>query len=559
MIPFRKLLSVLALVLLPALTARAAGEVRARIAAAISATGTNQLSKIAEFADDSSEEARTLLGAWRSGSIFVQDDGQKKTFFTLGETADSDGNYPAFRLEDGKPLKDEAGAQLRFSATDAIPVDANAKLRKAIKDVLDLLALAGSDSAARGSAAMKLGMEQKPQNIPLLQARLAKEKDSRVRRQLDEAIAIIGLASSDLPVQSQSATDLARLNSISALDLLKKMAGATPHVWAGRMSPSKLAPEVAAARAVRSIEQYVFWVDFYGTIFRGLSLGSVLLVAALGLAITFGLMGVINMAHGELMVVGGYAAYVTQNLAVQAFGSGAYQWYFIAALPVAFLSAAFTGLVLERCIVQFLYKRPLESLLATWGVSLVLQQTFRLVFGSNNVQVNSPDWLLGSFEVRDVLLGYNRIFVIGFAAAIVIGVHLLLTRTSLGLLIRAVMQNRNMAACMGVRTEWVNMMTFALGSGLAGLAGAFLSQLGNVGPNLGQSYIVDCFMTVVTGGVGNLAGTVWSALGIGTVDQTLQPFLGPVMGKITVLGAIILFLQWKPAGLFAARSRSLEG
>ena len=189
----------------------------------------------------------------------------------------------------------------------------------------------------------------------------------------------------------------------------------------------------------------------------------------------------------------------------------------------------------------------------------VLQQLFRLMFGANNVQVYSPSWLSGNFTVSDVLLGWNRLFVIGFAIAIVLLVWLLLTRTPLGLLIRAVMQNRDMAACMGVRTERVNMLTFGLGSGLAGLAGAFLSQLGNVGPGLGQSYIVDCFMTVVVGGVGNLVGTIYSALGIGVVDQALQPFLGPVMGKITVLAAIILFLQWKPGGLFPTRSRSLEG
>ena len=241
------------------------------------------------------------------------------------------------------------------------------------------------------------------------------------------------------------------------------------------------------------------------------------------------------------------------------FGGALYESYFLFAIPISFLVAAGVGIALERGVIRFLYSRPLESLLATWGVSLVLQQLFRLIFGANNVQVYSPSWLSGNFTVSDVLLGWNRLFVIGFAIAIVLLVWLLLTRTPLGLLIRAVMQNRDMAACMGVRTERVNMLTFGLGSGLAGLAGAFLSQLGNVGPGLGQSYIVDCFMTVVVGGVGNLVGTIYSALGIGVVDQALQPFLGPVMGKITVLAAIILFLQWKPGGLFPTRSRSLEG
>jgi len=307
----------------------------------------------------------------------------------------------------------------------------------------------------------------------------------------------------------------------------------------------------------------------------------VLLVVALGLAITFGLMGVINMAHGEMIAIGAYTCYVVQNVFGDGFVTnvalpfninipihipgihatgGLYESYFLFAIPLAFVMAAIAGIILERCIIQFLYSRPLESLLATWGVSLFMQQCFRLVFGANNVQVNSPRWLLGSFYLSDVGLGYNRVFVIAFAVLIVVGVWLLLTKTPLGLLIRAVMQNRAMASCMGVRTSRVNMMTFALGSGLAGLAGAFLSQIGNVGPSLGQSYIVDSFMTVVVGGVGNIVGCIYSALGIGTADQVLQQVFGsPVVGKITVLICIILFLQWKPGGLFPTRSRSLEG
>jgi urea transport system permease protein len=221
--------------------------------------------------------------------------------------------------------------------------------------------------------------------------------------------------------------------------------------------------------------------------------------------------------------------------------------------------AALAGLLIERTVIRHLYRRPLESLLATWGISLIMQQCFRMVFGANNVQVNSPSWMQGHFAIHDVLFGYNRVFVIGFAIVIVIGTWLLLTKTPLGLLIRAVMQNRSMASCIGVRTDRVNMMTFAFGSGLAGLAGAFLSQIGNVGPSLGQSYIVDSFMTVVVGGVGSIVGTVCSAIGIGTSDQVLQQVTGsPVTGKIVVLISIILFLQWKPGGLFAIRSRNLD-
>jgi urea transport system permease protein len=259
----------------------------------------------------------------------------------------------------------------------------------------------------------------------------------------------------------------------------------------------------------------------------------------------------------------------------------AYQWYFVAAVPLSFITAAAAGIVLERGVIQFLYRRPLESLLATWGVSLVMQQLLKLMFGSNNVQVSSPVYLSGNWIVGDVLLGWNRVFVIGFGIVIVFGMWLVLTKTPLGLLIRAVMQNRGMAACMGVRTTRVNMLTFGLGSGLAGLAGAFLSQIGNVGPTLGQNYIIDSFMVVVTGGVGSIVGTVLSSFTIGGVDQVLQQYLpvwapglgwvpgigsflqnlaqdAAVFGKIMVLGAIILFLQWKPSGLFATRSRTLD-
>jgi urea transport system permease protein len=320
-------------------------------------------------------------------------------------------------------------------------------------------------------------------------------------------------------------------------------------------------------------------------------------VGALGLAITFGLMRVINMAHGEMIAVGAYTTYLVQNifgagLTIPCFGLSlpipglnltgtAYQCYFLAAIPLSFLAAALVGIGLERSIIQFLYRRPLESLLATWGVSLVLQQTFRLMFGANNVQVSSPVYLSGNWTVNDVLLGWNRVFVIGFAILIVFGMWLVLTKTSLGLLIRASMQNRGMAACMGVRTGRVNMLTFGLGSGLAGLAGAFLSQIGNVGPSLGQNYIIDSFMVVVVGGVGSIGGTVISAFSIGGADQVLQQYLpdwapglgwvpgigsflqnlaqdAAVFGKILVLGAIILFLQWRPAGLFVTRSRTLD-
>jgi urea transport system permease protein len=423
---------------------------------------------------------------------------------------------------------------------------------------------------------LKLGNSQKPRYIPILQARLAKETNAAVRRTMDEAIALLQLADADPKVEMTAVQHLAELKSIGSVDNIKKL-----------MNKPGCPPNVVKAcqQATHVIENHISFVNFIGTIFHGLSLGSILLVVALGLAITFGLMGIINMAHGEMIAVGAYTCYVVQNIFGSGFGFSItlpisfggknaqfglhipglnatglwYESYFLFAIPLSFFMAALAGLTIERTVIRFLYRRPLESLLATWGISLVMQQLFRMVFGANNVQVNSPSWLLGHFSLNDVTFDYNRIFVIAFAIVIVIGTWLLLTKTPLGLLIRAVMQNRAMASSLGVRTARVNMLTFAFGSGLAGLAGAFLSQIGNVGPSLGQTYIVDSFMTVVLGGVGSIVGTVCSAFGIGTADEVLQQTTGsPVTGKIVVLVVIILFLQWKPGGLFASRSRSLD-
>ena len=516
--------------------------------AIVSTNVKEQVELIGKLADTESEIVPTVLNAWRDGKVFIHEtpEGQKIPFFR------TDGK--SIRVDDGTPIE----------ASETTAVDTTSKLRRAMKNTLDVLTIAGPDPQGRRAAITKLGMTQNAAYLPIFEARLGLEKDPLVSTSLREAIAITQLSGTDSAAKVAAIEYLAKGHVIRSLDFIKKLS-ADPDAQVA----------AAANKGIASIEGYLRWVEVWGTLFRGLSLGSILLIAALGLAITFGLMGVINMAHGELIVVGAYTTYLVQNI----FGAGAflpffglnlnipgfqfggafYESYFLFAIPLSFLVTALAGIALERGIIRFLYSRPLESLLATWGVSLVLQQIFRLTFGANNVQVYSPSWLSGNFTVSDVLLGWNRLFVIGFATAIVLLVWLLLTRTPLGLLIRAVMQNRDMAAAMGVRTERVNLLTFGLGSGLAGLAGAFLSQLGNVGPGLGQSYIVDCFMTVVVGGVGNLVGTIYSALGIGVVDQALQPFLGPVMGKITVLAAIILFLQWKPGGLFPTRSRSLEG
>jgi urea transport system permease protein len=540
---------------------------RVLLCKAIVSEEDDQIKLVAQLADHNSDLVRRVLAAWPNDGVYLIDDGKgNKVPVMLEDAQDADGKQKAVRIDTGDYLKDASGNPQSFFANDLDSVDCDLRLKKAIKNSVDLMALVDPDPEARRSAVMKLGMIQNPAYLDALQKRTSIETDPKVKAALVDAIAIIQLKDPNPAVQIPAIQLLGVHTLIASRDVLADVVA----------NKASTPDEVTAAQhSLSLISSHIGRVNFFGTLFRGLSLGSILLVVALGLAITFGLMGVINMAHGELIAVGAYTCYVMENvfhsgLWLSPFGLSfhipglnlggwQFQTYFIFAIPAAFIMAALVGILLEVSVIRFLYRRPLESLLATWGVSLILQQTFHLVFGAANVQVDSPSWLSGNFTVSDVILGYNRLFVIGFAIVIVFCTWLLLTKTPLGLLIRAVMQNRNMAACMGVRTERVNMLTFAFGSGLAGLAGAFLSQIGNVGPNLGQNYIVDAFMTVVVGGVGNLFGTVYSALGIGTIDEILQQVFGsPVVGKITVLVLIILFLQWRPSGLFATKGRGLE-
>lgn len=293
-------------------------------------------------------------------------------------------------------------------------------------------------------------------------------------------------------------------------------------------------------------------------LFTGVSLGSILLLAALGLAITYGLMGVINMAHGELMMIGAYATFVIQNLFRHHLPQF-FDWYILLAVPASFLAAAAVGAVLERGVFRFLYGRPLETLLASWGISLILMQAVRSVFGAQNVQVENPNWMSGGFKVlSNLTLPYNRLAIIAFAGLVLLGITLLIAKTRLGLFVRSVTQNRPMASCVGVNTAKVDTMAFSLGAGIAGLAGCALSQIGNVGPDLGQNYIVDSFMVVVTGGVGQLAGTVYAAMGLGMVNKLLEGWSGAVLAKIMVLVIVVIFIQKRPQGLFAMKGRSAE-
>lgn len=559
----------LCLALLPAaLSAQEAARKSAReIIAEASTTldADQQKALVGTLADADPEEVVLWLKKWKEGEIYLFQDAEGVDLAViLEEEADADDKFALSALATGKPVTGPDGAGIKATKDELYMADTDSGLRKVMKGVTDRIALASTDTKKRLQAVQDTGLEQDPAKLVLLEQRLAVEKDSRIKNALAEAMAMIRLRAEDAVVRQAAVTELGDMGSIAAQGAIKTVRGEAEK--AGQVSLV-----AACDEAQRDISAHLSRVNTAGTVFRGLSTGSVLLIAAMGLAITFGLMGVINMAHGELIVVGAYTTYLVQNF----FGSGierfgmkipgmnlsgtSWDMYFLVAIPASFLTAAGVGLLLERGVIRFLYKRPLESLLATWGVSMVIQQLFRLIFGANNVQVSSPAFLSGTWTVNDVDFGWNRVFVIGFAVLIVFLTWATLNKTSLGLLIRAVMQNRGMAACMGVRTERVNMMTFAFGSGLAGLAGAFLSQLGSVGPGLGQNYIVDSFMTVVVGGVGNIMGTVISALGIGMADQSLQQILGnPVLGKIIMLGVIILFLQWKPSGIFATRSRSLD-
>jgi urea transport system permease protein len=553
-------------------SAPSAGSPRQTIVKAIlSSDDVEKRNLIASLVGQGDEAIRELFTAWRQDGLFVYTaaDGVKIPVELSGDK-DSEGAQLAIRVDNGEPLKDSGGQPMRLTASKLIAVEHDSRLRLAMKNVVDLLDLGSPILAKRLRAIQTIGSAQKPDKLPALQARSLLETDSKAKSALREAIAVIQLADPSDEVKLRALATLRELHSSGTYDLIKTAKAKA--IANGSPSVAK-----AADTALSAIEQHKSVINFFGTLFRGLSAGSILLVVALGLAITFGLMGVINMAHGEMITVGAYATYITQNV----FGDGmnftlpfvrfaihlpgmhltgwAYQLYFVTAIPIGFLSAALVGIGLERSVIRFLYRRPLESLLATWGVSLILQQLFKLTFGSNNVNVNSPVYLSSNWTIYDITFDWNRVFVIGFAVAIVFGVWLALTKTPLGLLIRCVMQNRTMAACMGVRTERVNMLTFGLGSGLAGLAGVFVTQLGTVGPSMGQEYIVDSFMTVVMGGVGSIFGTVVSAMGIGLGDQSLQQILlNPVLGKILVLVAIILFLQWRPTGLFAAKSRSLD-
>ena len=438
---------------------------------------------------------------------------------------------------------------------DAQSLALNNRLRRALQSALASSELFSSLPNVRLAAAQRIQKEADATRVPVIERALSLEKDQTIRRALEIALASAAIKSTESSVRRSAVTALGESKNPAFKSVLLSLI--TPDST-GKFSESDESVRAAAKAALTQIERHQTLVSWVGNIFFGMSLGSVLLLAALGLAITFGLMGVINMAHGELLMIGAYATYIVQSLFKQ-WLPGWIDWYVLAALPVAFLITAMVGMALERTVIRWLYGRPLETLLATWGISLILMQAVRSLFGAQNVEVANPSWMTGGITILGGLtLSYNRLVIIGFAICIVIAVWLVLNFTRLGLFVRAITQNRRMADCVGVSTGRIDMLAFGLGSGIAGLAGVALSQLSNVGPDLGRGYIVDSFMVVVLGGVGQLAGTVVAALGLGVLNKIIEPFWGAVIAKIAILLFIVLFVQKRPQGLFAPKGRSAE-
>ena len=444
------------------------------------------------------------------------------------------------------------GEALASVPEEAEDVMVNNRLRSAMETALAGMQLFGAPPERQREAAQSLQRnafdEPDASQLPLIDKALAGELDAQARQTLELAQAAVLLASEDEAQRLAAAEKLGEARQAIVRPLLLQ-----------RLETEERAPVQAALKAsLAALDRSLAISSALGQAFTGLSLGSILLLAALGLAITYGLMGVINMAHGELIMIGAYATWLVQSFFREALPQW-FDWYLLVAMPLAFIASALVGAAMERTVIRFLYGRPLETLLATWGISLVLMQGVRSLFGAQNVGVENPGWMSGGVTLMGNLsLPWNRIIIIGFAVAVLVGVTLLIGKTRLGLFVRGVTQNRPIAACMGVNTARIDTYAFALGSGIAGLAGCALSQIGNVGPDLGQNYIVDSFMVVVLGGVGQIAGTVYAALGLGVLNKLLEGWAGAVLAKIAVLVFIIVFIQKRPQGIFAMKGRSAE-
>jgi len=487
---------------------------------------------IAGIAASGHPRAAEIIGALREGNLAVSP------------------STKAVVIRDGaKPPQDAAtGAPLASPPADLSTVRVNNRLRRSINAAMGSLTLLAPDPGRRMSAAQAVFRSRDASALPALDAALAKETDPAVRRTMAEARAAAILAKGDSSA-AESLAAIATLRARGDQDALALLAGL----------PAGAATEVVEARdaAMAAIKANLALWSAAQNAWYGLSLGSVLLLAAIGLAITFGVMGVINMAHGEMVMIGAYVTFVVQEVI-----RTTYPWLFdlslLIALPLAFLTAGLIGVLIERGVIRFLYGRPLETLLATWGISLILQQAVRTLFGPTNREVGAPSWMSGAFELGQMTITYNRLWIVCFTLAVFVSLLGVLRLTRLGLEMRAVTQNRRMAASMGIRTARIDALTFGLGSGIAGIAGVALSQIDNVSPNLGQSYIIDSFLVVVFGGVGNLWGTLVGAFTLGIANKFLEPYAGAVLGKIFILVLIILFIQKRPRGLFALKGRAVE-
>jgi urea transport system permease protein len=457
-------------------------------------------------------------------------------------------------IQDGDTTKDAITGKT-VAAPDAQPVTLNNLLRSKVSGALSGSQLNSPDLETRRAAINALLQNPDPSMKPQIDAQRAKETDPGLKKKLDTLWAMTALHNSDPATRLEAVQLVAARHDLDMNELLRPLVAKKPD---GTFVESDDRVRAAAQAGIDELDAIQRRSEIAGTLFAGLSLGSVLLLAALGLAITYGLIGVINMAHGEFLMIGAYATYVVQNL-FQRFAPGAFDWYPLLAVPASFVAAALVGMVLERLVLKHLYGRPLETLLTTFGISLILIQATRMIFGAQNVQVSNPAWMSGGVTVMpSLILPYNRLAILAFSLIVVGIAWAVLTKTRLGLFVRAVTQNRRMAACVGVRTARVDSYAFAFGAGIAGLGGCALSQIGNVGPDLGQSYIIDSFMAVVLGGVGQLAGTVIGGFGLGLISKAIEPFWGAVLAKIAVLVLIVLFIQKRPQGMFALKGRSAE-
>ena len=452
-------------------------------------------------------------------------------------------------IDGGKAFDAATGALIKMPASPESPT-VNNRIRGELAEALAALNLFDAERSVRLASAQKLQRKVSPEMAPLLAKALDKESETEIKALLTLAYAQANLGNADPAARLAAVKALAETSSPAIKSVLLPLTE--------KVGEPEDKVRYEAIAAVKAIDSRLAIAENVGRAFSGLSLGSILLLGALGLAITYGVMGIINMAHGELLMVGAYATYGMQML-FRAFLPNYIDWYLPTAIPVAFFTAALVGVIMERTVIRWLYGRTLETLLATWGISLVLIQSARVLFGAQNVEVSNPSWMSGGIEIMpNLMLPWNRIIIIGFAMFVLTLVWVLMNKTRLGMFVRAVTQNRPMAGCVGVPTARIDTMAFALGAGIAGLGGVALSQISNVGPDMGQGYIVDSFMVVVVGGVGQLAGAVWAALGLGIFSKLLEGWAGAVIAKISILVCIIIFIQKRPQGIFALKGRFVE-